>query len=113
MALVFWVSAVVSVVTDVEVGGSEPSTAALVLFAAVLTLMAYGMWRGPLLGGARLPGAARAADAVAPGSGWSQVTTVLQAIGTVLVLAGAGDPLLLHGQGDGADPDAATRCRRE
>jgi hypothetical protein len=88
MALVFWVSAAVSVATDVEVEGSEPSTAALVLFAAVLTLMAYGMWRArywAVLGFQAL----LALLMLSAGLGLVQVTTVLQAIATLLVLAGA------------------------
>jgi hypothetical protein len=88
MALVFWVSAAVSVATDVEVEGSEPSTAALVLFAAVLTLMAYGMWRArywAVLGFQAL----LALLMLSAGLGLVQVTTLLQAVGTLLVLAGA------------------------
>jgi hypothetical protein len=88
MALVFWVSAAVSVATDVEVEGSEPSTAALVLFAAVLTLMAYGMWRArywAVLGFQALLALLMLSAAL----GLVQVTTVLQAVGTLLVLAGA------------------------
>jgi len=89
IALVFWVSAVVSVATDVEVEGSEPSTGALVLFAAVLTLMAYGMWRArywAVLGFQAL----LALLMLSAGLGLVQVTTVLQAIGTLFVLAGGG-----------------------
>jgi hypothetical protein len=89
IALVFWGSAVVSVATEVEVEGSEPSTGALVLFAAVLTLMAYGMWRArywAVLGFQAL----LALLMLSAGLGLVQVTTVLQAIGTLFVLAGAG-----------------------
>jgi hypothetical protein len=89
MALVFWVSAAVSVATDVEVEGSEPSTAALVLFAAVLTLMAYGMWRArywAVLGFQAL----LALLMLSAGLGLVQVTTLLQAVGTLLILGGAG-----------------------
>jgi hypothetical protein len=89
IALVFWGSAVVSVATEVEVEGSEPSTGALILFAAVLTLMAYGMWRArywAVLGFQAL----LALLMLSAGLGLVQVTTVLQAIGTLLVLAGAG-----------------------
>jgi hypothetical protein len=88
IALVFWVSAVVSVATEVEVEGSQPSTGPLVLFAAVLTLMAYGMWRArywAVLGFQAL----LALLMLSAGLGLVQVTTVLQAIGTLLVLAGA------------------------
>jgi hypothetical protein len=89
MALVFWASAVVSVVSDVEVGGSEPSPAPLVLFAAVLTLMAYGMWRArywAVLGFQALLVLIMLSAAV----GLIQVRTLLQAVGTTLILAGAG-----------------------
>ena len=89
MALVFWVSAIVSVATDVEVGGSEPSTAPLVLFAAVLTLMAYGMWRArywAVLGFQALLVLILLSAAI----GLVQVRTLLQAVGTTLILAGAG-----------------------
>jgi hypothetical protein len=89
MALVFWASAVVSVVSDVEVSGSEPSTAPLVLFAAVLTLMAYGMWRArywAVLGFQALLILIMLSAAL----GLVQVRTVLEAVGTTLLLAGAG-----------------------
>ncbi|MGH2988262.1 MAG: hypothetical protein ACRDMA_00140 [Solirubrobacterales bacterium] len=88
IAAVFWVSAVVSVVTDIEVSGSEPQTAPLVLFAAVLTLMAWGMWRvryWAVLGFQAL----LALVMLSAGLGLVQVTTALQAVGTVVVLAGA------------------------
>jgi len=88
MALVFWASAVTSVVSDVEVGGSEPSTAPLVLFAAVLTLMAYGMWRArywAVLGFQAL----LALLMLSAGLGLVQVTTLLQAIATLAVLGGS------------------------
>ena len=89
MAVVFWVSAVVAVLTDIEVSGSEPSPAPLVLFAAVLTLMAYGMWRArywAVLGFQALLALIMLSAAL----GLVQVRTVAQAIGTVLILAGAG-----------------------
>jgi len=88
MALVFWASAVTSVVSDVEVGGSEPSTAPLVLFAGVLTLMAYGMWRArywAVLGFQAL----LALLMLSAGLGLVQVTTLLQAIATLAVLGGS------------------------
>jgi hypothetical protein len=88
IAAVFWGSAVVSVVSDVEVGGSEPQTAPLVLFAAVLTLMAWGMWRArywAVLGFQAL----LALVMLSAGLGLVQVTTLLQAVGTVVILAGA------------------------
>jgi hypothetical protein len=88
IAAVFWASAVLSLVSDIEVSGSEPATAPLVFFAAVLSLMAYGMWRArywAVLGFQAL----LALVMLSAGLGLVQVTTVLQAVGTVLVLAGA------------------------
>jgi len=89
MALIFWVSAVVAVLTDIEVSGAKPSPAPLVLFAAVLTLMAYGMWRArywAVLGFQALLALIMLSAAL----GLVQVSTVLQAIGTTLILVGAG-----------------------
>jgi hypothetical protein len=89
MALVFWVSAGLALITDIEVSGSEPKVGPLVLFAAVLTLMAYGMWRAlywAVLGFQALLALIMLSAAL----GLVQVRTVLQAAGTTLVLAGAG-----------------------
>ena len=89
IAAVFWGSAVVALLTDTEVGGSEPEVAPLVLFAAILTLMAWGMWRArywAVLGFQAL----LALIMLAAGLGLVGVQTVLQAIGTTLLLAGAG-----------------------
>ena len=89
IAAVFWGSAIVALLTDTEVGGSEPGVAPLVLFAAILTLMAWGMWRArywAVLGFQAL----LALIMLAAGLGLVGVQTVLQAIGTTLLLAGAG-----------------------
>lgn len=89
MALVFGVSALLALVTDIEVSGSEPNVAPLVLFAAVLTLMAYGMWRArywAVLGFQVLLVLIMLSAAL----GLVQVRTVLEATGTTLLLAGAG-----------------------
>ena len=86
---VFWVSAAVALFTDTEVGGSEPQVAPLVLFAAILTVMAWGMWRArywAVLGFQAL----LALIMLAAGLGLVGVRTVLQAIGTTLLLAAAG-----------------------
>ena len=89
IAAVFWGSAAVALFTDTEVGGSEPDVAPLALFAAILTLMASGMWRArywAVLGFQAL----LALIMLAAGLGLVGVQTVLQAIGTTLLLAGAG-----------------------
>jgi hypothetical protein len=89
IALVFWVSAAVAITTDVEVDGTAPEPFPLILFAAVLTLMAYGMWRArywAVLGFQAL----LALVMLSAGLGLVQVTTILQAVGTLAVLAGAG-----------------------
>jgi hypothetical protein len=89
IAAVFWGSAAVALFTDTEVGGSEPDVAPLAFFAAIMTLMAWGMWRArywAVLGFQAL----LALIMLAAGLGLVGVQTVLQAIGTTLLLAGAG-----------------------
>jgi hypothetical protein len=89
IAAVFWVSAAISLFTDTEVRGSEPDVEPLALFAAILTLMAWGMWRArywAVLGFQAL----LALIMLAAGLGLVGVQTVLQAIGTTLLLGGAG-----------------------
>jgi hypothetical protein len=89
IAVVFWGSAAVALLTDTEVGGSEPQVAPLVLFAAILTVMAWGMWKArywAVLGFQAL----LALIMLAAGLGLVGVQTVLQAIGTTALLAGAG-----------------------
>jgi hypothetical protein len=89
IAIVFWGSAAVALLTDTEVGGSEPQVAPLVLFAVILTVMSWGMWRArywAVLGFQAL----LALIMLAAGLGLVGVQTVLQAIGTTLLLAGSG-----------------------
>ena len=45
VAAIFWVSAVVAIFNDSEINGSEPHPFQLALTAAVVTAMAWGMWR--------------------------------------------------------------------
>lgn len=45
VATVFWVSLALRLFTDVEVEGRQPDPVQLVIFAAVMTAMAVGMWR--------------------------------------------------------------------
>lgn len=88
-ALIFTVSAVVAAVTSIEVDGEEPSAVPLALFAVVLWMMALGMWRArywAVLGFQML----LVLILLASGLGLVQVSTVLQAIGTVVLLLGSG-----------------------
>lgn len=44
IAIIFWVSCVVAVLTDTTVNGREPSPLPLAMFALIMTAMAWGMW---------------------------------------------------------------------
>ena len=88
-ALIFTVSAVVAAVGTVEVEGEEPSAFPLALFGAVLWLMAWGMWKTrywAVLGFQMLLVLVLLASAL----GLVQVATVLQAVGTIVLLLGSG-----------------------
>jgi hypothetical protein len=88
-ALIFTVSAVVAAIGSVEIEGEEPSAFPLALFAAVLWMMAWGLWRSrywAVLGFQML----LVLVLLASGLGLVQVATVLQAIGTVVLLLGSG-----------------------
>ena len=89
VAAIFWVSAVLALVTDIEVRGEEQPAAPVALFAAIVSLMAYGMWRArywAVLGFQVFLVFIMLSAAL----GLVGVTTVLQAVGTILLLAGAG-----------------------
>jgi hypothetical protein len=43
--MIFWVSTGVALFTDAEVNGSKPNMVQLVGTAAIMTLMAWGLWR--------------------------------------------------------------------
>jgi hypothetical protein len=89
LALVIWASAALAAITDIDVRGSDPQAVPLALFAAVLTLMAYGMWRArywAVLGFQALLVLVMLSSAL----GLIQVTTVLEAIGTLVLLSGSG-----------------------
>ena len=89
LALVFTASAIVAAVTSIEVDGEEPSALPLAAFAAILWLMAWGMWRArywAVLGFQML----LVLVLLASGLGLVQVETVLQAVGTMVLLIGSG-----------------------
>jgi cation transport ATPase len=89
IALVFWVSTVLAATGHVTVRGSEPSPIAAGVLAAVLTVMAWGMWRArywAVLGFQAFLAIALLAATL----GLIQVETWPQAVGTVLVIAVAG-----------------------
>jgi hypothetical protein len=86
--LVFTVSAVLAF-GGVEVGGREPNGVPIALFAVVLWTMAWGMYRArywAVLGFQMLLVLIILASAL----GLVQVSTVLQAVGTTVLLIGSG-----------------------
>lgn len=88
LAIVFTVSAVLAA-AGVEVGGREPEPVPIAFFAAVLWLMAWGMYRArywAVLGFQMILVLTMLASAL----GLVQVATILQALGTTVLLLGSG-----------------------
>jgi cation transport ATPase len=88
LALVFTVSAVLAI-AGVHAGGRDIKPAPIVLFAAVFWTMAVGMWRSrywAVLGFQTILMLMMLASAV----GLIAVSSVLQAVGTTLLLLGSG-----------------------
>jgi hypothetical protein len=88
LAIVFTVSAVLAA-AGVEVGGRDPDPVPIAFFAGVLWLMAWGMYRArywAVLGFQMILVLTMLASAL----GLVQVATVLQALGTTVLLLGSG-----------------------
>jgi hypothetical protein len=89
IAGVFWVSTVLAATGHATVRGAHPSAFAIGVIAVVLSAMAWGMWRArywAVLGFQ----AFLALTMLSAALGLIQVETILEAVGTVLVLAIAG-----------------------
>jgi len=89
IALVFTISAVVAAVADVHVSGRDPNPFPLAVFAAALWFMAWGMWKArywAVLGFEML----LVLFMLSAGLGLVQVSTVLQLVATLALLAGCG-----------------------
>jgi cation transport ATPase len=89
IAVVFWVSTVLAATGHVTVRGSHPSPVAAGVLAVLLTAMAWGMWRArywAVLGFQAFLALALLSATL----GLIQVETVLEAIGTTLVIVIAG-----------------------
>jgi hypothetical protein len=85
IALIFWGSAVVAVFSDAEVNGKQPHPLQLAAIAAVLTAMAWGMWRSrywAVLGFQML----LVLFLLAGVAGLVGASTVAQVVGTVLLV---------------------------
>lgn len=89
IAAVFWVSLGIRLFTNIEVEGRQPDPVQLIIFAAVMTAMAVGMWKvryWAVLGFQML----LVLFLVAATLGLLTAQTLLQAIATVALLAVAG-----------------------
>jgi len=89
IAAVFWASTGVAAFTDTTVDGSEPGVAPIAAFAVLLTMMAWGMWKArywAVLGFQVL----LVLFLLAGVGGLISATTLVQALGTALLLAGSG-----------------------
>ena len=85
IALIFWVSTVIATVSDTKVNGHQPRPLSLAIISAVLTAMAWGMWKArywAVLGFQML----LVIFLLAAVAGLVSATTVLQVIGTVLLV---------------------------
>jgi hypothetical protein len=86
IALIFWVSTGIALFTDATVEGNDPHPLQIALIAAVLTAMAWGMWKArywAVLGFQML----LVIFLLAGVAGLVSATTVPQVIGTVLLVA--------------------------
>jgi amino acid transporter len=86
IAVIFWVSTGIALFSDATVRGNEPHPLQLALIAVVLTLMAWGMWKArywAVLGFQML----LVLFLLAAVAGLVAATTVLQAIGTLVLVA--------------------------
>ncbi len=91
IALIFTASAVVAAIGGVEIRGSEPEPLPLAAFSVVLWMMAVGMWRArywAVLGFQML--LVLLLLSTAAGLVGAQSLSLLQAIGSVLLLVGLG-----------------------
>jgi hypothetical protein len=89
LALIFTASAVVAATGSIEISGEEPQPFPLAVFAAVLWMMAWGMWKArywAVLGFQML----LVLFILSAALGLVAVSTVLQAVGSVVLLAGSG-----------------------
>jgi hypothetical protein len=85
IALIFWVSTVIAVFSDATVNGRQPHPLQIAIVAAVLTAMAWGMWKArywAVLGFQML----LVIFMLAGVAGLVTATTVPQVIGTVLLV---------------------------
>jgi hypothetical protein len=86
VALIFWVSTAIALFTDTTVDGNEPQPLPLAAIAGVTTAMAWGMWKArywAVLGFQML----LVLFLLAGVAGLVGATTVLQAIGTLVLVA--------------------------
>ena len=88
LALIFTVSAILALVTSIEVRGEQPSPVPLIVFAAVLWLMTWGLWKArywAVLGFQML----LVLFMLSSGLGLVTVGSIPQALGTLALLAGS------------------------
>ena len=88
LALIFTISAVLALATSIEVGGEQPSPLPLVVFAAALWAMTWGLWKArywAVLGFQMLLVLFMLSSAL----GLVTVGNIAQALGTLILLAGS------------------------
>ncbi len=89
IAIVFWVSGAVALLSDATVNGKQPNPAPLALFALIMSAMAWGMWKArywAVLGFQML----LVLFLLAAVAGIVNANTWLQIAGTTLLIVAAG-----------------------
>ncbi len=89
IAIVFWISCGVALLSDATVNGKQPNPAPLALFALIMSAMAWGMWRArywAVLGFQML----LVLFLLAAVAGIINSNTWLQLFGTMVLILGAG-----------------------
>jgi hypothetical protein len=89
VALAFWVSAALAIFTDLEVNGDKPSIVYLIAVGVLMSAMSWGLWNARYWAVLGLQ-AFLVLIMISAALGLVQAATILQALGTTLILVLAG-----------------------
>jgi hypothetical protein len=89
VALAFWVSTALAIFTDLEVNGDKPSIVYLIAVGALMSAMSWGLWNARYWAVLGLQ-AFLVLIMISAALGLVQAATILQALGTTVILVLAG-----------------------
>jgi hypothetical protein len=89
VALAFWVSTALAIFTDLEVNGDKPSIVYLIAVGVLMSAMSWGLWNARYWAVLGLQ-AFLVLIMISAALGLVQAATILQALGTTLILVLAG-----------------------